>query len=409
MQSDHRSLALACLCSIASLGCGNAGSTQHGSTERDSAGIRVVTSSVEAVRNWRLQDGYLLQLGAVQGDGPYLFDRINAAFRLSDGRIVVADGGSLEIRWFDEKGTHLLTVGGRGDGPGEFRGIHSVVRLPNDTLLVHDGWNARVTTISPDGVVAGVAPTPGLLGIGGGRAIIGRVPDGRLLMALKRTPDPLTHTTGQMRDTMLIALARQGDPPTDTIVRLQSTRRVAVPDNTMDFGHLRILDYFTPEAHAAIWNGSIITGTAETYELRVFDVRGQLTSIVRRTDAPPVHVKGPMQDAYFAAVEAAGGPRSVQTVREQQARFAIDRTVPSYSQILVDDVGNLWVREYTLPEPVTQVEYRWTIFDMNGTARARVTTPPGFQPLHITEGYVLGRVRDQLNVQYVQLYRFIPH
>lgn len=54
---------------------------------------------------------------------------------LADGRIVVANGGSHEVRVFDASGYHVATWGRRGEGPGEFTNLSQVHRWPGDSLL----------------------------------------------------------------------------------------------------------------------------------------------------------------------------------------------------------------------------------------------------------------------------------
>ncbi|MDE2984600.1 MAG: hypothetical protein OXU69_07830, partial [Gemmatimonadota bacterium] len=60
------------------------------------------------------------QIGEVEGSEPYLFTRIAGARRLLDGRVVVLDRESCELRFFDGEGGFLERTGGRGEGPGEF-------------------------------------------------------------------------------------------------------------------------------------------------------------------------------------------------------------------------------------------------------------------------------------------------
>ena len=56
----------------------------------------------------------------MDGEDPYLFRYAWDATKLSDGRIVVADRSTSELRVFDAAGTYLATWGGLGEGPGEF-------------------------------------------------------------------------------------------------------------------------------------------------------------------------------------------------------------------------------------------------------------------------------------------------
>ncbi|MEE8060797.1 MAG: hypothetical protein V3T16_03170 [Gemmatimonadales bacterium] len=59
--------------------------------------------------------------------------------RLSSGVVVVADGGARELRFFDEGGGHIRTVGRQGGGPGEFEGLGFLSLWRRDSLVVHDG------------------------------------------------------------------------------------------------------------------------------------------------------------------------------------------------------------------------------------------------------------------------------
>ena len=49
---------------------------------------------------------------------------VDDAFRLGDGRLVVANGGSHELLVFDEAGNYLTKWGQKGEGPGDFGGSH---------------------------------------------------------------------------------------------------------------------------------------------------------------------------------------------------------------------------------------------------------------------------------------------
>lgn len=116
--------ALVCTLVIGPAGCQPDISTEAGVVERDSAGVRIVESATPAWNEasaWRLGDAPALEIGAVTTTNPaYELSRVASATRLSDGRIVVLEGQSSEIRVFGPDGTHLLTAGGQGGGPGEF-------------------------------------------------------------------------------------------------------------------------------------------------------------------------------------------------------------------------------------------------------------------------------------------------
>ena len=58
-----------------------------------------------------------------------MLDGVIDALVLSDGRIVVANQGTYELRVFNPSGIHFDTWGGEGEGPGEFpylRGLEAM-------------------------------------------------------------------------------------------------------------------------------------------------------------------------------------------------------------------------------------------------------------------------------------------
>jgi len=55
--------------------------------------------------------------------------------RLSDGRIMVGNRGSSEVRMFDAVGNHLVSWGGEGEGPGEFTGLSRAAPWPGDSIV----------------------------------------------------------------------------------------------------------------------------------------------------------------------------------------------------------------------------------------------------------------------------------
>lgn len=125
-----------------------------------SGGDARATAELEA---WALSASPRVEIGVAEGEDPYQLYDVTSAARLPDGRIVIANNGSREVRFFDADGRFLLQVGGRGDGPGEYRQVDRVRLVPGDTLLVFDGgWGQRRTTaIDPEtGEYLGIVDMP---------------------------------------------------------------------------------------------------------------------------------------------------------------------------------------------------------------------------------------------------------
>jgi len=74
---------------------------------------------------------------------------------------------------------------------------------------------------------------------------------------------------------------------------------------------------------------------------------------------------------------------------------------PAYGAIQTDALGNLWVSEYDLPGEDSN---RWTVFDPTGRILGFVDTPPDLTIYEIGEDYILGRVTDEFDIEYVQMF-----
>ena len=109
---------------------------------RDSAGIEIVENPRPAhgTRLGWVAPEPSLNIGTREGDAPYLLFRVRDAMRLPDGRFVVADQGSSELRVFDASGVHTATWSREGEGPGEFTQLAGIAPWPGDSLLA---WSAR--------------------------------------------------------------------------------------------------------------------------------------------------------------------------------------------------------------------------------------------------------------------------
>lgn len=167
-----RVLALGWVCSLVGFGCEREGPVPHSPSEitvatSDRAGVSIVESygsqspktSVTEAEPGPLRDSsmmvpelvepHVLEIGAVSGEVPYLFDNIVNAVRLSNGTIVVANAGTRELRFFDSSGRFLYAQGRQGEGPGEYRTLTGLWRMGGDTLVAYDRSLGRMTVVSP--------------------------------------------------------------------------------------------------------------------------------------------------------------------------------------------------------------------------------------------------------------------
>lgn len=123
--------------------------------------ISGVTPIWDEAQRWGLSAEPIVSIGETHGPLPYVFGNIGDATVLSDGRLVISDNQSSEVRFYDPRGRHLVTVGREGEGPGEFDLVSGLVRMPGDTVVVIDPQLQRVSIIDPGGHFARSIPLPG--------------------------------------------------------------------------------------------------------------------------------------------------------------------------------------------------------------------------------------------------------
>ena len=70
-----------------------------------------------AVERWAIDPTPSVDIGVEMGDEHYELQQAGSALRLPDGRIVVGNSGSRELRFYDSTGHYLYARGGRGRVP----------------------------------------------------------------------------------------------------------------------------------------------------------------------------------------------------------------------------------------------------------------------------------------------------
>ena len=149
--NDHRRLpgVLPVALAVALPACQSDESTDGSAFEtHDSAGIQIVQNQRPAEDSripWRIGPEPAVSIGEVTGEDAYLLDEVNDATILTDGRIVIANTGTNELRVFDSGGVHMATWGGEGEGPAEFTSLWAVEPWPGDSVVA---WNYGTWVVS---------------------------------------------------------------------------------------------------------------------------------------------------------------------------------------------------------------------------------------------------------------------
>jgi len=265
---------------LVAVGCGGADAGDGRASSREALGAEDGQTPV-AVEAWVLSDTLVVEIGVREGDEAYQLHRVRGSVRLEDGRIVVLNAGTHQLRYYDSDGLFLNAVGGRGEGPGEFRSPAGLRRAEDGGLQVWDGSLMLVSHFTTDGTF------------------------------------------------------RESS-------RLLASKQEMFPGDDWLLGQNWIVSPVPPGA----------------------------------------------RDPIRRAVEALPPPDSPSVLR-------ILRVTPQ---------GRIWSPR---GRPPADTPIEWDVYDLHGNPVARVTTPARFQPHELGEDYVTGVFLDEMDVNYVRVYRLL--
>jgi hypothetical protein len=389
---------LAPLLLLLASGCaGGESSTAARSADRDSAGTGIIDVGPipDDLPVWQ-PTGVLVDIGEVDGEAPYILDRVASAVRLDDRRIAVIDGGSSEIRLFDADGRFLTAFGGEGDGPGRFnlpRGLWQ----HHDSLIVWDVQLRRTTVFPLDG--------------GDPRVIVPLDVQINVMTDAYRAGDVLVATSEVSRQTgqstrevtaRYITLPLDGGPP-DTVATVDAGTRTAVP---LDIQGTRVVAITQPVFSGSLLEASVgpyfLYANSATAEVHITEPGDTAATIVRwsSTAIPvtPDHV-----ETHIRQILSRGGVESL--VRGRLGGAGTAATFPRFGGLAAEP-GHFWVLDYTIPGQ--DRPGLWTRFSFDGTPVARIALPADVTLLQAGPDFALVRRSDDLGVQHVVLLRIGP-
>jgi hypothetical protein len=387
---------------LALASCQSDDGSAGGSVERDSAQIAIVESTqgawdADSTAAWRVETEPAVAIGEVEGNPEYQLHRVTGALRLSDGNIIVANSGSSEIRYYDSTGTYIRAVGRKGQGPGEFEFLRFLKRYGGDSLLAWDPRLARGSVLRMDGTHARTIVVPELAE--DSYIILGATLDGSLLGVVSPGIILETAPLGVLRsNTNLFRLTRSGQ--LDTIARLFEgesyiTNGPPLMLTSMPFDRQGVFGLSDNKVHH---------GSGDTFEIRTYSLDGRLERITRAAkDNPPLPQE--VVDTFIAnSIARTKDPAQRRRQSDLYREMPFPKTLPAFGGIIVDRDDNLWVGSYAQRgSPIRD----WTVFDPRGRMLGTVIMPPRLIIYEIGSDYVLGALRDDVDVEHFVLHRLI--
>jgi len=384
--------------------CGGSGAVP-GAVVRDSAGITIVDNSaigLDDLEAWTLSPSPTLELGSLDGrEIAEQFNSIVGATRLRDGSVVVADGGSRELRFFDRHGAHQQTVGGSGEGPGELGRLFSLDRIRGDTLVANDWPVGHAAWFTVDGAFvfnSMLGPYwPGLTGH--------FLRDGSLLA------DTYGRSSyGNEIETWAVSGREDYFRPDGWIVRALrdstvDTLRSVVGEEWFRRGVWRqdLWIQALPFAHntKVAWNADrIFVGETERRQIEALDYAGKIAMLIRwLSDPVPVTADDRRRFERFSLDRARANRQA--HVRRWLDVISYPEAKPTFKELTTDRSGRLLVRNWEAFDGET---VDWLVFGTNGHLVANLTVPSDVLLLEIGDDYVICVWKDELDVEFVKVY-----
>jgi hypothetical protein len=350
---------------------------------RDSAGVRIAENGGSAPAIDSITGPPRLAIGLEDGPDAYLLSYVQTAITLADGRIVVANGGTGEIRVYSPTGQHLTTYGRTGEGPGEFRSLSEVGIAPPDTIVALDRSLNRLTVFAPDGSVAATHGIPQVPAEAPAMThVLGRFADGTLLLkgvlVLGLDPDE-----GRVRGRATYARWSPGTEGVAILGALPDLEQWVVVDGGGVTGYAVP---FAAQPRVAVGARHFHYAAGERFEVERRDTSGTLGLLLRRA-----HDRQAVTRAQIEARRAEATERMNPAGRARYERalstWGVPDHHPAIRRLLVAAGGDLWVREETPDDPERSL---WSVFDPEGRWKSRVELPRRFIPTDIGIEEVLG-------------------
>jgi hypothetical protein len=396
--SRSRLSAAATLLVLAACGAEPAAHEPPPFTVRDSAGVEFVESVRPRWRDgeeWRVAARPRLSIGVADGAQEYVFDRVAGAVRLSDGRIVIGDGTTSELRLYDVDGRFVRRFGRRGQGPGEFRRLAHVRRMPGDTIA---GWDSGLGTFAYFDTTGAVLRT-------------GRVDAARVMatIGLTRATERLTPLPD---GSFVLDVQQRGNPPERGVppgvvfrspvgfyrfhpdgTRVDSLgwRDGGIAQMYMKVGGRDVYATVPVWSVAVVAAGGspmrIVAGSGDPYRIDEFDADGRLRRVLINL-MPPVPIPDSVIEQASALYENRPEHRRVQAAMPRQTHY------PAYRDLAIDSDGYVWVPRFGAGTHV---------YDFDGSLLGSVDGVRG-RILDIGRDYILVLTFDEHRVERVALH-----
>ena len=346
---------------------------------------------------WTLAAQPTLTLGLDDSKPEAILQKVVGATRLPDGGILVGDMGDFALKRFSATGQLERAFGRQGSGPGEIRYLARLFRCGDSVYTYDVGEGSRTSVFAIDGRYVRTfrfrtppnerAPYTSACNAAGDFVHLGW----GLATAIK---------PGVHRPTVLVWTSR-GDSLAGRVVdSVPGSERWGIGVDGQLRGSRPLP--LGKQTVIGIGRSRVYIGSADRFELRVYDLAGRPLDALQRPEPPVPLSRTDIREAIDQEVAESGGARQL-AIAAAYADMTFPPTLPPYTKLVIDADDDAWVRAF--PRRGDSVA-QWSVFSATGALVAQVAIPTYLEVYEIGRDYVLGRYLDPADaIPQVRLYR----
>ena len=301
-----------------------------------------------------------LVIGGENEEGEVYVYRFYRFFVSPSGEIYIPDHDDKAIKVFGKDGKFIKAIGREGQGPGEFQYVNDIGWLPDGMMLVMDNRSRRTSVFTQDGSYVQTMQWKSFSGI-----------YSKILLAEEQGYFTEKIKFGQgNKDTQYSDLVRFN--LTDGADREILTDLICSEQFRVQMGGGRIFGAEMPQASHAYFaedseRGMLFSMQNDQYLIFVYDKTGQLLrKIDREYEALPFTKSD--KDEFYKRFDHPNAQDALKEIK----KLALPRMKKISQKILIDDLGNLWIKTQEQREDNDKIFFAYDIFDTTGYFDARV-------------------------------------
>ena len=155
-------------------------------------------------------------------------------------------------------------------------------------------------------------------------------------------------------------------------------------------------------AMEAVASDRFYFSSGDTHQVEAYTPSGQLERIIRLDRELVPVTAADVERLIEEATADAEDENQARQIREGFDEMPAADFMPAFADLKADALGYLWIEEHNA---LGNAPSTYTILDPGGAVVGSLTLPRELTVLEIGADYLLGLYRDELEVEYVQLYR----